>query len=139
VPVAEGPVQARGGMGPPVGVNLVNHLFSDAYDAFHRVKRAASEIHCSVLAAGKPTWKKYWFLKRSVAECANRVKIIRTAVQVGSYIQYDPRKLMQHLQLVLESEIQRRLTEDIKETRSIITNTWSACAGRRVIKLCCIV
>ncbi|KAJ7364893.1 hypothetical protein DFH08DRAFT_799206 [Mycena albidolilacea] len=49
------------------------------------VKRAASEMHCSVLAAGKPTWKEYWFLKRSVAECANRVKNIRTAVQRAKF------------------------------------------------------
>ncbi|KAJ7364898.1 hypothetical protein DFH08DRAFT_799211 [Mycena albidolilacea] len=67
------------------------------------------------LAAEKPTWKKYWFLKRSVAECANRVKSIRAAVQ--------------QLQLVLESEIQQKLNEDIKETRSILTNTWPACAA----------
>jgi hypothetical protein len=104
-----------------------------------RAKRSASEMHCSALAAEKPTWKKYWFLKRSVAECANSVKSIRTAVQVGSCIQYDPCKLMRHLQLLLESEIQQRLNEDIKETRSILTNTWPACAGTRVIQLCCIV
>ncbi|KAJ7835060.1 hypothetical protein B0H13DRAFT_1913744 [Mycena leptocephala] len=75
-----------------------------------KVKRSSSKMHCCLLEGGRLTWKQYWDLNKRVAECTTSVNNIRTAVQ-----------------LIVEAELQRKLTEDINETHSILAN--ATCAG----------
>ncbi|KAJ7141468.1 hypothetical protein C8R44DRAFT_867088 [Mycena epipterygia] len=90
-----------------------------ARDLFHlaekgvrllEVKRSASMIHCRVLEANSNTltWKKYQAFSRDIAECAKMVENIQTAVQ-----------------LIVEAERQRKFTEDINETETILTSVRS--------------
>ncbi|KAJ6583943.1 hypothetical protein DFH09DRAFT_1075560 [Mycena vulgaris] len=67
------------------------------------VKRSASMIQCRMLETNTLTWKKYRLLSRDIAECAKNVKKIRTAVQ-----------------LIVEAERQRKYTEDINDTKTVL-------------------
>ncbi|KAJ6585453.1 hypothetical protein B0H19DRAFT_1109718 [Mycena capillaripes] len=80
------------------------------------VKQCVSEIRLRISETRTLTWKQYWHLKRRVAECTNRVNNIRTSVQVGLTLG------------VLEAELQRKLAEDITETRSALENARVTCA-----------
>ncbi|KAJ7438236.1 hypothetical protein B0H11DRAFT_2358962 [Mycena galericulata] len=68
------------------------------------VKRTASIIRCRMLETDKLTVKKYRLLSSDIETCAKEVKSIQTAVQ-----------------LVLEGERQRKYTEDINETETMLT------------------
>ncbi|KAJ7490458.1 hypothetical protein FB451DRAFT_1220127 [Mycena latifolia] len=67
------------------------------------VKRSMSMIHCRVLETSTLTWKKYRPISRDISVLTKKVKEIRTAVQ-----------------LVVEAERQRKYTDDINETESIL-------------------
>ncbi|KAJ6585455.1 hypothetical protein B0H19DRAFT_421646 [Mycena capillaripes] len=84
------------------------------------IRQSASEIRSRISETATLTWKQYWHLKRRVAECNTRVNSIRTAVE-------------SILQLVLEAELQRKLAEDITETRSALENARAACAVCHVV------
>ncbi|KAJ6585460.1 hypothetical protein B0H19DRAFT_1059684 [Mycena capillaripes] len=81
------------------------------------VKQSVSEIRSHISETGTLTWKKYWHLKRRVAECTTRINNIRTSVE-----------------LFLEAELQRKLAEDINETRSALETSRAACAGHTIHK-----
>ncbi|KAJ7141462.1 hypothetical protein C8R44DRAFT_867083 [Mycena epipterygia] len=67
------------------------------------VKRSVSMIQCRILEAATLTWNKYRVLSGDIAECAKIIKNIQTAVH-----------------LIVEAERQRKLTEDINETETIL-------------------
>ncbi|KAJ6585464.1 hypothetical protein B0H19DRAFT_1059688 [Mycena capillaripes] len=90
-------------------VSIVRSLCT-AY-RYDRVKQSVSEIRLHISETGIFTWKQYWRLKRRVAQCTNSVDNVRTAVE-----------------LFLEAELQRKLAEDITETRSALENSRVACA-----------
>ncbi|KAF7364801.1 hypothetical protein MVEN_00350100 [Mycena venus] len=69
------------------------------------IKRSASMIQCCILEAKTITWKKYRVFCCDIAYCAMRVGRIRTAVQ-----------------LLVEAERQRKLTEDINAIETILTS-----------------
>ncbi|KAF8140845.1 hypothetical protein K438DRAFT_1785310 [Mycena galopus ATCC 62051] len=68
--------------------------------------KTASSLKCRIL--NSPTerlsWNKYWLLSGDIGECRKGIKKIRTAVQ-----------------LILEAEHQRKLTDDILEIQFILT------------------
>ncbi|KAJ7740255.1 hypothetical protein DFH07DRAFT_839372 [Mycena maculata] len=68
------------------------------------VKRTMSMIKCHSLESGTLSWKKYRLLSRDIAACAKEVKKIRTVVQ-----------------LIVESEHQRKYTQVINETETMLT------------------
>ncbi|KAJ7141476.1 hypothetical protein C8R44DRAFT_974973 [Mycena epipterygia] len=72
------------------------------------VKRSASMIQCRILETDALTWTKYRVLSQDITDCAKIVKNIRIAVQ-----------------LIVEAEHQRKFTEDINETESILTGVRS--------------
>ncbi|KAJ6585449.1 hypothetical protein B0H19DRAFT_421583 [Mycena capillaripes] len=76
------------------------------------VKRSTSKMHCRILESERLTWRQYWHLNQRVTQCANSVATICTAIQ-----------------LVVEYELQRKLTEDINETQSILMNSRSTCTA----------
>ncbi|KAF8182740.1 hypothetical protein K438DRAFT_1975382 [Mycena galopus ATCC 62051] len=79
----------------------------------------ASSIKCRILNSGTAGewfgWNKYWSLSSDIGECTKGVKTIRTAVQ-----------------LILEAERQRKLTDDIQEIQFILT---SSNAGFRCVSV----
>ncbi|KAJ7133572.1 hypothetical protein C8R44DRAFT_730703 [Mycena epipterygia] len=75
------------------------------------VKRSASMMQCCILEADTLTWNKYRVFSRDIAECAKTLKNIRTTVQ-----------------LIVEAERQRKFTEDINQTESILTSVRSSAA-----------
>ncbi|KAJ7489421.1 hypothetical protein FB451DRAFT_1362307 [Mycena latifolia] len=81
-----------------------------------RIKRSASMIQCRLLEANTVTWKKYRLLSRDISDCTKKVKEIRTAVQ-----------------LIVETERQRKYTDDISETVIILTNVRSHELGNQEI------
>ncbi|KAJ7133577.1 hypothetical protein C8R44DRAFT_730707 [Mycena epipterygia] len=77
-----------------------------------RVKRTASMIQCRMmLEVDTLTWKKYRVLSRDIAECAKTIKNIGTTVQ-----------------LIVEAERQRKFTEDINQTETILHGVRSSAA-----------
>ncbi|KAJ7133587.1 hypothetical protein C8R44DRAFT_870960 [Mycena epipterygia] len=81
-----------------------------------QIKRSASMIQCRILDADTLTWKKYRGLTRDIAECVKTVKKIRTRVQ-----------------LIVEAERQRKFTEDINETETILTGVRSPAGTQRLV------
>ncbi|KAJ7740263.1 hypothetical protein DFH07DRAFT_1064270 [Mycena maculata] len=67
------------------------------------VSRTMSMIRCRILESGHFSWKIYRLLSRDIAACARDVKRIRTAAQ-----------------LIVEAENQRRYTEDIIATKTML-------------------
>ncbi|KAK7048726.1 hypothetical protein R3P38DRAFT_1876274 [Favolaschia claudopus] len=67
------------------------------------VKRSASFIHYRILDCGTPTWKIYRDLSRDIGECTKKIEKVGTSVQ-----------------LIVEAERQRKLTEDINATRIVL-------------------
>ncbi|KAJ6585456.1 hypothetical protein B0H19DRAFT_1109727 [Mycena capillaripes] len=82
------------------------------------IERSASEMRCRILEPGRLTWKQYSRIKRRVAECTSSVNDIRTAAQ-----------------LILETERQRKLAEDIAETHSVLANARSTCAVCQIVPM----
>ncbi|KAJ6623604.1 hypothetical protein B0H10DRAFT_2213291 [Mycena sp. CBHHK59/15] len=69
-----------------------------------RIKLSVSEIRCCILESEHITWKKYRLLSKRILECKQDVRKIRITVQ-----------------LTVEAERQRKYTEDIHETQTILT------------------
>ncbi|KAJ7868273.1 hypothetical protein B0H13DRAFT_2558767 [Mycena leptocephala] len=80
----------------------------DQFRLAEEVKRSSSKMHCRLLEGERLTWNQYWDLNKRVAECTTSINNIRTA-------------------LIVEDELQRKLTEDINETHSILANACAAC------------
>ncbi|KAJ7835626.1 hypothetical protein B0H13DRAFT_1913495 [Mycena leptocephala] len=69
------------------------------------IQRSASMIQCHILEAKTFTWKKYRLISRDIADCARGIKKIRTTVQ-----------------LMVEAERQRKFTDDINATETLLTS-----------------
>ncbi|KAK7048731.1 hypothetical protein R3P38DRAFT_2871180 [Favolaschia claudopus] len=72
------------------------------------VKRSASVIQCRILDVNRLTWKQYRILCRDIIQAVERVKRVRTTVQ-----------------LIVEAERQRKFTEDIATTQTVLARTTS--------------
>ncbi|KAJ7835494.1 hypothetical protein B0H13DRAFT_1913531 [Mycena leptocephala] len=103
-------------------IRQLEHIIQQTEEGFGRakskVKRSSSKMHCCLLEGKRLTWKQYWDLNKRVAECTTSVNNIRTAVQACLFIM---------LHLIVEAELQRKLTEDINEKHSILANACTAC------------
>ncbi|KAK7022148.1 hypothetical protein R3P38DRAFT_3270974 [Favolaschia claudopus] len=67
------------------------------------MKRWASIIQCRILDSSGFTWRYYRAVNKDLAEATNKIKKIRTAVQ-----------------LIMEAERQRKFTEDINATQTVL-------------------
>ncbi|KAJ7643712.1 hypothetical protein FB45DRAFT_1020532 [Roridomyces roridus] len=79
------------------------------------VKRTLSIVKCCLLEAESSflTWKRYRLLSKDIAACAIEMSKIRDTVE-----------------LLVESERQRRLTEDINNTETVLYSLQAASGGR---------
>ncbi|KAJ7490501.1 hypothetical protein FB451DRAFT_1552201 [Mycena latifolia] len=79
------------------------HNISNAHQQFYIVKRSASNIRSHMLENNTLTWKTYRLLWRDISDCVKEVKKIENT-------------------LVVEAERQRKYTDDINETETILTS-----------------
>ncbi|KAJ7274007.1 hypothetical protein C8J57DRAFT_1467063 [Mycena rebaudengoi] len=79
------------------------------------IKRLASMIRCRILETSTVTWNKFRQLSQDIAECEIDVKKICTAVQAGSF------SSNKYSELTVEAERQRKYTEHINETQTVLT------------------
>ncbi|KAJ7643639.1 hypothetical protein FB45DRAFT_895634, partial [Roridomyces roridus] len=78
------------------------------------VKRTLSRVKCCILGSmAVLTWKKYRMLSKDIEACATDLKKIQAVVE-----------------LILEVERQRRLTEDITDTKAMLSGFRAATQTR---------
>ncbi|KAJ7441434.1 hypothetical protein FB451DRAFT_1191062 [Mycena latifolia] len=95
IALREGPRNPLGGGSAIVEVNQPFRSMLTAYLG-HRVKRSASNIRSRMLETNTLTWKTYRLLSRDISDCVKK--------------------------LIVEAERQRKYTNNIKETESILTS-----------------